>query len=171
MTPNTFEGGQSSGRLDGVNCVGGHLTAEKARNATRFANMATIAGAPSGVSSPEWLIGLAGEPVKELAWRLSSDHVPDILNSTYADAAWLTPIATLAYIPTGRGAAYRTPYGSWAGCTSMITQGFNQPGLKAWLVGGACDFAGLDLPGMGPSARSCSGATRSTHRQAQRCRT
>ncbi len=193
MTPNTFEGAQLTGKVGGVNYLGGYLTAEKTRNATRFANMATIAGAPSGVSSPLWLIGLAGEPVRDLAWHFSSYYVPDILNSTYGDAAWLTPlaetiklrlgaqamvqnsngsdaltgsgfstysggvkadliagpaIATLAYTQTGRGAAYRAPYGSWAGYTSMIFQDFNQAGQKAYLIGGTYDFAGQGVPGM-----------------------
>jgi hypothetical protein len=193
MTPNTFEGGRLSGKLGGVTYFGGYLTAEKTRNATEFVNMATVAGAPAGVSSPMWLVGFNGEPVKDLGLRLSSYHVPDILNSTYADAAWLTPLsetyklrlggqgmyqgstgsdaltgsgfstwsggvradliagpamATLAYNQTARGAAYRTPYGSWAGYTSMIIQDFNQAGQKAYLIGGTYDFAGLGAPGM-----------------------
>ncbi len=175
MTPNTFEGGRLSGKVGGVNYFGGYLNAEKTRNATEFVNMATVAGAPSSVSSPMWLIGLSGEPVKDLSLRLSSCHVPDILNSTYADGTWLTALsdayklrlgaqamvqastgtdamtgsvfstfsgglkadliagaatANFAYNQTGRGAAYRSPYGSWAGYTSMIIQEFNQAGQR-----------------------------------------
>ena len=193
MTPNTFEGGRLSGKLGGVNYFAGYLTAEKTRNATTFVNMATVAGAPSGVSSDMWLFGLDAAPVKDLALRLSSYHVPDVLNSTYADAAWLTPLsdafklrlgaqamfqastgsdaltgssfstsssgvkadlisggatATVAYNQTGRGANYRTPYGAWAGYTSMIYQDFDKAGQKAYLLGGTYDFAGLDLAGM-----------------------
>jgi hypothetical protein len=197
MTPNTFEGGRLSGRLGGVNYFGGYLSAEKKRNATTFDNMATVAGAPSDVSSPMWLIGFDGQPVKDLTLRFSSYHVPDILDSTYADGTWLTPLsdayklrlgaqamyqnstgselltgsgfstwsggikadliaggatATLAYNQTGRGAAYRSPYGSWAGYTSMIFQDFNQAGQKAVLIGGTYDFAGLELPGLALNA-------------------
>ena len=193
MTPNTFEGARLSGQLGGVSYFAGYLTAQKTRNATTFVDMATVAGAPSGVSSPMWLIGFSGEPVKDLALRLSSYHVPDILNSTYGDGTWLTPLsdayklrlgaqalyqtstgsdaltgsafstwsggvkadliaggatATLAYNQTGRGAAYRTPYASWAGYTSMIFQDFNQAGQRAVLISGTYDFAGLELPGM-----------------------
>lgn len=193
MTPNTFEGGRLSGKIAGVDYFAGYLTGEKTRNSTEFVDMATVAGAPAGVSSPMWLIGLGGSPAKDLGLRLSSYHVPDILDSTYADAVWLTTLsaayklrlgaqamaqsstgtdaltgsdfrtwsgglkadliagratATLAYNQTGRGAAYRTPYGSWPGYNSMIIQDFNQAGQKAIQIGGSYDFAGLDLPGM-----------------------
>jgi len=193
MTPNTFEGGRLSGKLGGVNYFAGYLSAEKKRNATTFVNMAEVAGAPSGVSSPMWLIGFGGEPAKDLALRFSSYNVPDILTSTYADATWLTPLsetyklrlgaqgmyqtstgsnaltgssfstwsgglqadliagsatATFAYNQTGRGAAYRSPYGSWAGYTSMIYQDFDQAGQKSYLIGGTYDFAGVEVPGM-----------------------
>ena len=193
MAPNTFEGGRLSGQLGGVSYFTGYLTAQKQRNATAFVDMAAVAGAPSDVSSPMWLIGFSTEPVKDLSLRFSSYHVPDVLNSTYADGTWLTPLsddyklrlgaqamyqnstgsdaltgsafstwsggaradlvagaatATLAYNQTGRGAAYRTPYGSWAGYTSMIFQDFNQAGQKAALIGGTYDFVGLEIPGM-----------------------
>ena len=193
MTPNTFEGGKLSGNFGGLNYFAGYLSAEKTRNSTSFVDMAQVAGAPSGISSPLWLIGFSGEPVKDLALRFSSYHVPDILNSTYADGTWLTPLseghklrlgaqamyqsstgsdaltgsafstwtggvkadfisggatAHLAYNQTGRGAAYRNPYGSWAGYTSMIYQDFNQAGQKAILIGGSYDFAGIAVPGM-----------------------
>jgi hypothetical protein len=193
MTPNTFEGGRLSGKLGGVGYFGGYLTAEKTRNATTFVNMATVAGAPSDVSSDMWLFGLSAEPVKDLALRLSSYHVPNVLNSTYADVVWLTPLsdatklrlagqtmfqgstgsdaltgssfstsssgvkadlisggatATFAYNQTGRGANYRTPYGAWAGYTSMIYQDFDKAGQKAYLLGGTYDFTGVDLAGM-----------------------
>jgi hypothetical protein len=193
MTPNTFEGGRLSGQLGGLRYFAGYLTAQKQRNATTFVDMATVAGAPSDVSSPMWLIGFSAEPAKDQALRLSSYHVPNVLNSTYADGTWLTSLseayklrlgaqamvqnstgsdaltgsafstwsggvrtdliagaatATLAYNQTGRGAAYRTPYASWAGYTSMIFQDFNQAGQKAALIAGTYDFAGLELPGM-----------------------
>ncbi|MGH7146912.1 MAG: OprD family outer membrane porin [Burkholderiales bacterium] len=55
---------------------------------------------------------------------------------------------SFAYTQTGRGAAYRTPYGSWAGYTSMIVEDFNQAGERAWLIGGAFDFVKLKVPGL-----------------------
>ena len=193
MTPNTFEGGKLSGKLGGLGYYAAYLSAEKTRNASTFVNMAQVAGAPTGVSSPLWLIGFSGEPAKDLALRFSSYHVPDILNSTYADGTWLTPLAdgyklrmgaqgmyqestgsnaltgvgfstwpggvkadlvagaataNFSYNQTGRGAAYRNPYGSWAGYASMIYQDFNQAGQKAVLLGGSYDFAGVAVPGL-----------------------
>jgi len=193
MTPNTFEGGALTGKLAGVTYFGGYLSAEKTRNSTTFVNMATVAGAPADIDSGMWLLGLRAEPLKDLALRFSSYHVPDILNSTFADVAWTTDVSaayrlrlgaqgmyqtstgsdaltgssfstgvggiradlisgaatgTLSYTQTGRGAAYRSPYGSWAGYTSMIIQDFNQANQKALLIGGTYDFAGLSVPGL-----------------------
>jgi hypothetical protein len=67
---------------------------------------------------------------------------------TQADLIWGPITASLAYTQTGRGAAYRAPYGSWAGYTSMIVNDFDRAGETALLVGGAFDFAGLNLPGL-----------------------
>jgi hypothetical protein len=55
---------------------------------------------------------------------------------------------SLAYNQTGSGAAYRSPYGSWAGYTSMIVRDFDRAGEKAILIGAAYDFAGLGAPGL-----------------------
>lgn len=193
MTPNTFEGGNLSGALGGVNYFGGYLTAQKTRNSTTFVNMATVAGAPAGVESDLWLFGLSGAPAKDVGLRFSTYHVPNVLNSTYADASWLTPLtdtyrlrlgaqamaqgstgsnaltgtsfstqvggvradliaggatATLVYTQTGRGAAWRNPYGAWPGYTSMITRDFNTAGERAYLIGGTFNFAGAGVPGM-----------------------
>ena len=65
-----------------------------------------------------------------------------------ADLIWGPVIASVAYTQTGRGAAYRTPYGSWAGYTSMIVNDFDRAGETAFLVGGAFDFAPLNLAGL-----------------------
>ncbi len=56
--------------------------------------------------------------------------------------------ASIAHTQTGRGAAYRTPYGGWAGYTSMIVNDFDRAGETAFLVGAAFDFAPLNLPGL-----------------------
>lgn len=57
-------------------------------------------------------------------------------------------IFTVAYTQTGRSAAYRSPYGTWAGYTSMLVLDFNRAGEKAWLIGGTYDFAGWNMPGL-----------------------
>jgi hypothetical protein len=190
---NMAAGGALTGKLAGVTYFGGYLSAEKTRNSTTFVNMATVAGAPADIDSGMWLLGLRAEPLKDLALRFSSYHVPDILNSTFADVAWTTDVSaayrlrlgaqgmyqtstgsdaltgssfstgvggiradlisgaatgTLSYTQTGRGAAYHSPYGSWAGYTSMIIQDFNQANQKALLIGGTYDFAGLSVPGL-----------------------
>ncbi len=49
---------------------------------------------------------------------------------------------------TGRGAAYRMPYGSWAGYTSRIINNFNRAGEEVRAVDAAIDFARLGAPGL-----------------------
>lgn len=134
MTPNTFEGGNLGGVVGGVTYYVAYLNAMKTRNATSFDNFATVAGAPAGVSSPLWLIGLGAEPVKGLGLRLSSYHVPDILDSTYADAIWLTALneryklrlsgQAMYQNSTGSDALTGSAFWSWAG------------GVKADLIAG-----------------------------------
>ena len=197
MTPNTFEGVRLSGDIAGANYLLAWLTSEKTRNSTQFINMATVAGAPANVSSSMWLFGVSGEPLKDLKLRFSTYHVPDVLNSSYLDASWLTRLsglyqlrlgaqvmnqsstgsnaltgssfstgvagvkgdliagpatATLAYTQARSSAAYRTPYGSWVGYTSMIVNDFNQAGQKALLVSGTYDFAANGVPGLAMNA-------------------
>jgi hypothetical protein len=65
-----------------------------------------------------------------------------------ADWIWGPFTASVAYNQTGTGAAYRTPYGSWAGYTSMIIKDFDRAGERAVLVGVAYDFASVNLPGL-----------------------
>jgi len=65
-----------------------------------------------------------------------------------ADLIWGPATASVAYTQTGRGAAYRTPYGGWAGYTSMIVNDFDRAGETAFLIGGAFDFAPLKFPGL-----------------------
>lgn len=55
---------------------------------------------------------------------------------------------TVAYNQTGEGYDYQSPYGSWAGYTSMIIKDFDRAGEKAWLIGGSYDFAALNVPGL-----------------------
>jgi hypothetical protein len=55
---------------------------------------------------------------------------------------------TVAYNQTGTGAAYNSPYGSWAGYTSMIVRDFDRAGEKAFLIGGTYDFTAVNVPGL-----------------------
>ena len=48
----------------------------------------------------------------------------------------------------GDNSNYRSPYGSWAGYTSMIVKDFNRANESAFLVGASVDFAPINLPGM-----------------------
>ena len=54
---------------------------------------------------------------------------------------------TASYTQTGNAAAYRTPYGTWAGYTSMIVHNFNRANEGAFLVGATVDFSFLKAPG------------------------
>jgi hypothetical protein len=76
---------------------------------------------------------------------------------TQADLILGPLTASIAYTQTGTGAAYRTPYGGWAGYTSMILQDFNRAGETAWLVGAALDLAGAGLPGLSFFTNAVSG--------------
>lgn len=49
---------------------------------------------------------------------------------------------------TDRGAAYRMPFGSWAGYTSRIINNFNRAGERVRAVDAVVDFAHLDVPGL-----------------------
>jgi hypothetical protein len=59
---------------------------------------------------------------------------------------------SIAYTQTGDGDNYRSPYGSWAGYTSMIVKDFNRAGEQAWLLGGAYDFGVHGLTGFSVNA-------------------
>ena len=165
----------------------------KARNWDDFENVATVAGAPPRITEPLLLISLRGAPSEHLTLGFSSYCVRDVLASTYADAAWLTPVddntmlrlngqymrqgstggklltgaafdtsiiglkADLIHGPltlsgiamqTDRGAAYRMPFGSWAGYTSRIINNFNRAGERVRAVDAVVDFAHLDAPGL-----------------------
>ena len=112
MTPQTFQGGALTGTLAGVNYFAGYLSDIKQRNATTFISMADAAGAPASVDSGMWLVGFKGEPVKDLVLRLSSYHVPDVLNSTYADASWVTKLSGGQQLRLGAQTIYQSSTGS-----------------------------------------------------------
>jgi len=70
------------------------------------------------------------------------------VGGTKADLIFGPITASIAYNQTSRGAAYRTPYGGWAGYTSMIVNDFDRAGETGLLLGGAFDFAAVKLPGL-----------------------
>ena len=93
MTPYTFAGANLSGTVAGMNYYLGWLDGMKALNSTQFVDMATVAGAPANVSAPAYTFGIDGEPVKDLRWRAAAYHVPNVLNSGYADVHWHTGLS------------------------------------------------------------------------------
>ena len=89
MTPNTFEAYTLAGGFGAFSYFGGYVAKEKMRNSIEFLNMATVAGAPAGVSEGMILAGGTFAPDDTFKARLSAYHVPNILSSGYADAAKL----------------------------------------------------------------------------------
>ena len=57
MTPNTFEAYTLASGFGAFNYFGGYVAKEKMRNSIEFLNMATVAGAPAGVSEGMVLAG------------------------------------------------------------------------------------------------------------------
>jgi hypothetical protein len=151
MTPNTFEGGALTGKLAGVDYFAGYLSAEKTRNATTFVSMSEVAGAPSSVDSGMWLLGLKGEPVKDLVLRFSTYQVPDVLNSTYADAAWTLALSGGSKLRLGA----QTIYQSSNGIDSIGTFSVGYGGVKADLTsGGLTGTLGYNQTGRNSSLRT-----------------
>ena len=54
----------------------------------------------------------------------------------------------LAVTTMGDEGAYRTPYGAWAGYTSMLLKDFNRAGEKAVFLTAAYDFASIGVKGL-----------------------
>ncbi len=52
------------------------------------------------------------------------------------------------YTQTGRGFNYQSPYGTWAGYTTMVVTDFNRAGERAFLLEGSYDFTPLKIPGL-----------------------
>ena len=151
MTPQTFQGGALTGTLAGVDYFAGYLSDIKQRNATKFISMAAAAGAPADVDSGMWLMGLRGEPVKDLALRLSSYQVPDVLNSTYADANWTIKLSDGKQLLLGAQAIYQSSTGS----NSIGAFSVGYGGIKAELTsGGLTGTLGYNQTGRNSSLRS-----------------
>lgn len=202
MTPRTFQGAALTGKAGGVDYFVGRFDKMKHRNWDTFENVATVAGAPSSVSEPLWLVSARGAPSESMSLGFASYRVPHVLASTYADAAWLTPLgaesklrlggqymrqgstgdqlltgaafgtailglkADLIHGPltlsgivmkTDRGAAYRMPFGSWAGYTSRIINNFNRAGEHVRGIDAVVDFSRLGARGLLLTATATSG--------------
>ncbi len=63
------------------------------------------------------------------------------------DLTWGPVTVTATYTQTGRAAAYRAPYGTWAGYTSMIVKDFDRANEGAALIGAKLDLAVVKMPG------------------------
>jgi hypothetical protein len=111
MTPITYSGGNLSGTLAGIDYFAAYLNATKPRNSESFQNFTEAAGITGADGEPLWLLGLAGQPMKEMQWRLSSYYVPNVLSSTYADTSWLTPLSADYQLRLGAQAMYQTSVG------------------------------------------------------------
>lgn len=64
------------------------------------------------------------------------------------DLTWGPLTVTAGYTKTGDNANYRSPYGSWAGYTSMVVTDFNRAREEAFLLAATFDFTQLGLPGL-----------------------
>lgn len=148
MAPNTFEGYTLAGRIGGLEYYGGYLDKMKTRNATGFVDFARVLNAPANVDAGMWLGGLRYAPLKDLSLRLSTYHVPDLLNSTYADASWVAQLPQGAWLRLGGQYMYQ----SSAGDNALTGKSFNTSfgGVKADLYrGGGTLTAGYTQTGRG----------------------
>ncbi len=134
MTPITYSGGNLSGKVTGIEYYAAYLNATKPRNSENFQNFTEAAGIVGAEGEPLWLAGLAGTPTPDWQWRLSSYYVPNVISSTYADTAWLTPLSADYKLRLGAQAMYQTSVGAnlLAGADFSTWSG----GLKADLIAG-----------------------------------
>jgi outer membrane porin, OprD family len=111
MTPNTYSGGNLTGTLAGINYYAAYLNATKPRNSEYFINFVAAANINSPLSEPLYLLGLSGEPQKDLRWQFSSYYVPNVLQSNYADLAWSMPLDETYRLRLGAQAMYQSGAG------------------------------------------------------------
>jgi hypothetical protein len=65
-----------------------------------------------------------------------------------ADLIWGPLTVSAGYTRIGDEANYRSPYGSWAGYTSMVVTDFNRAREEAFLLSASFDLTSLGLPGL-----------------------
>lgn len=136
MAPNTFEGATMQGTVGPVRYFGGVLTAMKTRDSGSFVN---IAGA-AGVSRNEvmYLGGLDYAPADGLEVRSSLYAVPDLLVSSYSDAAWRAGLGQDARVQLAGQFMVQSAIGD-----ALLTG----HGFEAWIAGikGDLTYRGLTL--------------------------
>jgi len=71
---------------------------------------------------------------------------------TKADFLYGGSYLRAAYTQTGRGQNYQTPYGTWAGYTTMVVTDFDRAGERALWLEGSYDFTPLKIPGLAITA-------------------
>ena len=140
MAPNTFEGYTLAGRWRDLEYFGGYLDKMKTRNATGFVNFARILRAPENVDAGMWLGGLRYTPMKDVTLRLSAYHVPDLLNSTYTDAARATRVSAGVFLRLSAQYMYQSSAGDNALTGRSFSTSFR--GLKADLNRGGATLTG-----------------------------
>jgi outer membrane porin, OprD family len=111
MTPITYSGGNLAGTLAGLSYYAAYLNATKPKDSEDFIDFVAAAKINSPASEPLYLFGLAGAPQKDLFWQFSSYYVPNVLNSNYADVAWLMPLDEQYRLRMGAQAMYQSSVG------------------------------------------------------------
>jgi hypothetical protein len=134
MTPITYSGGNLAGTVAGVDYYLAYLNATKPKTSENFIDFVEAAGINSAASSPLVLLGFSGAPQKDLQWQVSSYYVPDVLQSNYADVAWLTPLSDSYRLRLGAQAMVQRGVGEQllTGASFSTWSG----GLKADLMNG-----------------------------------
>lgn len=140
MAPNTYEGYTLAGKAGGLDYYGGYLDKMKVRNATGFVDIGRILNAPSHADEGMWLGGLRYAPSNDLVLRLSTYHVPNLLNSTYADVSWLAPLSGEFKLRLGGQYMYQSSTGD----NALTGKSFNTSagGLRADLHRGGTTLTG-----------------------------
>jgi len=111
--------------------------------------------------SPAWKLQLTGQYMFQGSTGNHSLTGSDF--STWSGglrAALVNGAATMraAYTQTGSGANYRTPYGTWAGFTTMVVTDFDRARERAFLLEGSYDFKNLNVPGFAATAYAVFGS-------------
>lgn len=92
MVPITFEAYALRGKIDHLSYFAGYVAAIKPKDYSAFINMAERAGAPN-VDAGMGLLSLTYGSLDDLRLRASAYYVPNILTSSYADAAKVLPLS------------------------------------------------------------------------------
>ncbi|MGE0659462.1 MAG: OprD family outer membrane porin [Reyranellaceae bacterium] len=106
-----------------------------------------------------WLTPLIGTSKLKLAGQfMYQQSIGDDLLTGASFDTWAAGIradvtigpltVTGGYTKIGDNANYRSPYGTWAGYTSLIVTDFNRANEGAIMVGGTLDFGFIGLPGL-----------------------